>query len=220
MNSLRLFILCDKESPVIDKAIIYVNINTASFYNKEGTMQPKKGKTMTYADHFYKAVSAPSFLFFVFFAIVVYALIFCQEGLEWKVWKALADDNAVVAIRFTLVCVVVIVIMAGISHLDKHNPGVSKKIIDGECLGGKITAVVVSALMPGGAGGDQVKEAWESGDRVNALVCLTSMMALALNGFIFRSQTLGWKLSLIWAGMAIVGLVEVYLLAKLLKPWL
>ncbi len=199
-----------------------MTIRLASYYGKRsGHMLKRKERAMSNWDHLCKALSEKSFCFFVGVAFILYALIFKQEGWEKGVCQAFYKDLVVTAIRFAPVCAMIIVIMAAITHLDKAeiNAGVSEKIIAGKY--GEFTAVIVSAMMPGGAGGGQLKTAWESGEnRANVLVCLHAMMALSLNGFMFRSAALEWKLSLIWAGMASAMLVQVYLIGKILKPWL
>ncbi len=122
-----------------------------------------------------------------------------------------------VAIKYAWIVFMFIVIAGAIDHLAKKNPEDVKDLISGKR--GEAPMIIVSTILPGPAGANQLREEWESGEnRGNVIVCLTAMMALSITMFIFRARFLGGQLTLIWVGIAGVMLFQVWFVCKL-KPW-
>ena len=146
-------------------------------------------------------------------AIALLTWIFKDEGLA-GIWTTIKVDVVKVTLRFIPVIVVFFLITGSINHLAKSH---QKEF--GDTLAGKngtVKMVVLATLMPGPAGGQQMQEAWKNPDTNKAkfLVCFVAMMALGVNIFIFRARVLGGSLTLLWFGMALIFLAQVWFVGK------
>jgi len=71
-------------------------------------------------------------------------------------------------------------------------------------------------VLPGAAGANQLHEEWDRGkNHANIIFCLSAMMAMGINVFIFRAPFLGPQLTLIWIGIGSLFIAMVWIFCKL-----
>ncbi|MBI3638128.1 hypothetical protein HY227_00070 [Candidatus Wolfebacteria bacterium] len=150
-----------------------------------------------------------------FAAIYLLFIIFKEEG--WGgVWTTLRVDTLRVLVKFLILIVVFFLITGAINHWCQRHPERISEIISGK--DGKIKMIVLSMVLPGPAGGEQLQNEWNNGgNKTNVILCLIGMMALGFNVIVFRAKVLGTNLILIWIGIAIAIFIQVYLICKILK---
>jgi len=149
--------------------------------------------------------------------LALLAVIFKEEGIT-GVWSTIRVDILGIVIKYIPVLIVFFTITGALSHLQGHHAKEFKDIVSGKQ--GTIKMVALAAALPGPAGGKQLQDAWNLKDsnKTKLLLCLVGMMALNVNLILFRSKVLGGQLTLIWLCMAVMFLVQVWLVCKC-KPW-
>lgn len=146
-------------------------------------------------------------------ALALLVVIFREEGLL-GVWETIRVDVTGIAIKFVLILIIFFVITGSINHLYAKHPKTFEDIIAGKH--GVVTMLGLSSAMTGPAGAQQLHDEWnkQGVNKTNVLLCLTSMMALGVNIFIFRAKVLGGPLTLIWVGMGLIFLAQVWVVCK------
>ncbi len=162
---------------------------------------------------FFKVISDKVLWVLIAGAFGLLVWIYQREGIS-GLFEAFSKEIKASAIKFSAVCLVFILIVGSIDHLAKKNPEVVKDLISGKR--GQLKMMLVSMVLPGPAGANQLREEWERGENYsNIIFCLTAMMAMGINIFIFRAAFLGPPLTLIWVGIGSLFLIEVWLFCKL-----
>lgn len=152
-------------------------------------------------------------------AIGLLLLIFREEGLA-GVWSTIKVDTAKVLGKFVFVMIVFFVITGAINHLQKRHPNEFQKAINGDY--GMVFMLWAAALTPGPSGGQQLQDAWNTPGvkKANVLLCLTAMMAASITMFLFRAKFIGPTLTLIWTGIAVGLLLEVWAIGRVYETFL
>ncbi|HEX8947196.1 MAG TPA: hypothetical protein VF829_03225 [Candidatus Paceibacterota bacterium] len=146
-------------------------------------------------------------------AVGLLFLIFKNEGLA-GVWATIKVDVAKVVVKFALMLVIFFVITGSMNHLVRNNPGEFRKWASGEH--GTLSMVLVSIVMPGPAGGQQLRDAWKlpETDKATLILCLVAMMGGSVTMFMFRSQFIGPLLTTMYGGIFCLELLLVWVLGK------
>ena len=150
-------------------------------------------------------------------AVGLLALIFYEEG-SAGVWATISVDVAEVLGKFVVMMAIFFTITGSINHLYKTHPGKFHEVISGKY--GMVAMISLAAIMPGPAGGQQLQDAWNTPgtDRVNVLLCLAAMMGASITMFMFRSKFIGTTLTLIWFGIAVSFIAQIWAVGRM-KSW-
>ena len=139
--------------------------------------------------------------------------IYQQEGMS-GVSETFCNEIKSVAGKLFPICLMFALIAGPIDHLAKKNPEQVQNLISGKS--GQLKMMLVSMVLPGPAGAKQLRAEWEKGKNYsNIIFCLTAMMAMGINIFIFRATFLGPKLTLIWVGLGSAFLLQVWIFCRL-----
>ncbi|MFI5205848.1 MAG: hypothetical protein ACHQVK_02815, partial [Candidatus Paceibacterales bacterium] len=163
---------------------------------------------------FTKIVSDKVLWFFVVVAVGFLWWIYSREGFS-GLRNAFCDEIRIAAVKFTVICIVFILVVGSVDHLAKKNPETVKELISGKR--GWLPMIAASVFIPGVGVSDQLREEWEEGShRSNVIVCLAAMMLLSVTTFMFRASFLGSQLTLIWIVIGLVILILIWLITRLL----
>jgi hypothetical protein len=151
---------------------------------------------------------------------VLLAMIFRDEGLKGII-STFKVDILRVTIKYISILFIFFTIAGAVDHLQRRHDQEFKRLVGGEH--GPVIMMMLGSVLPGPAGAKQMHDGWHGdGNKRYILLALTSMMALGMNTLIFRSKLLGGELTLIWMGMALAFLGQVYVAVTWIIPlsWL
>lgn len=158
-------------------------------------------------------ISGASIYILVAMAAGLLFFIWYEEGII-GVWSTIAVDMTKMAPKFLVLFFVIIVITGSLNHIARKHPEKSQEIIQGKY--GMVTMLVLAGIMPGAAGGQQVQDAWNTPhtNRTNVLLCLVATMGAGMLMFMFKGPFIGPTLTIIYAGIISVTMIEVWAVGR------
>jgi len=143
-------------------------------------------------------------------------LIYREEGFS-GVWATLSIDVMRMVKGFAVILAIFFILTGAVNHLTKSHPQEFREIVTGKY--GTTAIIALSVVMPGMAGGKQLQEAWNmpGTDKATLIICLVAMMGGSLTMYIFRAAFIGPNLTIIWTGILICLLTQVWILGKICK---
>ncbi len=147
-------------------------------------------------------------------AIALLVWIYQREGAK-GFWETMSGDSVIATIKLGPICIALFVIVGSINHLAKKNPATVFELIEGKY--GTARMMAVSAALPGPAGAEHLRKAWEKGqNKANVILAMYAAMAMSMNLFIFRGSQLGWQLTSIYISLQVFFIAIVWMAGKLL----
>ena len=139
--------------------------------------------------------------------------IYQREGIT-GISEAFGNEIKESTIKLLSICTVFVLIAGSIDHLAKKNPAQVQSLISGQK--GIIPMLLISMVLPGPAGANQLHNEWMRGkNHANIILCLTAMMGMGINIFIFRALFLGPQLTFIWIVASSFLMFQVWLFCKI-----